>query len=197
MKVVIISGTPGTGKTTVSKEMTKVINAQVISLNDISIKKKFYTKYNSKRDTYVIDEENLIRYVLKIIKDYDPEKTDFLLIESHFSDIIPNNIIDYVIILRCNPDELLKRLKKKSYNEEKIAENVQSEILGNSVNYFINKNIKKPLLEIDTTNLNIENIVNIIKGIITEKIDFKKYYIGKIDWLEDLFQQNRLKEFFD
>ncbi|GAH26200.1 unnamed protein product, partial [marine sediment metagenome] len=63
---------------------------------------------------------------------------------------------------------------------------------GNCVNYFIQKKTKKPLFEIDTTNLSIESVANTIEEI----LDGKKYYIGKIDWLEKLYQEDRLKEFF-
>ena len=99
--------------------------------------------------------------------------------------------------MRCDPDELAKRLKKKNFDLNKITENVQSEILGNCVNYFIQKKIKKTIYEIDTTNLNIESVAKTINDIILEKLDAENYYLGKIDWLEKLFQEDRLVEFFD
>ncbi|MFX0077001.1 MAG: hypothetical protein ACFE96_16260, partial [Candidatus Hermodarchaeota archaeon] len=76
-------------------------------------------------------------------------------------------------------------------------ENVQSEILGNSVNYFINKPLKIPILEIDTTHRSIESISETIVDIITNKIDLNEFVVGKVDWLEKLFQEDRLQKFFD
>ena len=99
--------------------------------------------------------------------------------------------------MRCFPDELVNRLKEKNYNSKKITENIQAEILGNCVNYFIKKKTKKPLFEIDTTHLTIESVAKTIKRIITGKENLQNYYIGKIDWLEKLYQEDRLKEFFD
>jgi len=65
------------------------------------------------------------------------------------------------------------------------------------VNYFIQKKTKKPLFEIDTTNLSIKSVAKTIEDILEGKEDGKKYYIGKIDWLEKVYQEDRLKEFFD
>jgi hypothetical protein len=33
--------------------------------------------------------------------------------------------------------------------------------------------------------------------IVTNKIDLKDFYAGKVDWLEKLFQEDRLQMFFD
>ncbi|MFX0057672.1 MAG: hypothetical protein ACFE8J_05170, partial [Candidatus Heimdallarchaeota archaeon] len=83
------------------------------------------------------------------------------------------------------------------YKKEKIVENIQSEILGNCVNYFMKKEIKNPLLEIDTTDLDLETEINVIIRIIAEEEDIENYYAGQIDWLEKIFKENRLSEFFD
>ena len=110
--------------------------------------------------------------------------------------MISEKIIDFAFILRCDPDELFKRLEKKDYNSKKIIENIQAEILGNCVSHFVQKQLKLPLFEIDTTNLNIESVAKIIVDIIHGNKNGKNYYIGRIDWLEKLFQENRLEEFF-
>ncbi|MFW9771375.1 MAG: adenylate kinase family protein [Candidatus Heimdallarchaeota archaeon] len=197
MKIVTISGTPGTGKTSVSKAIAEKLNAKLISLNDLVIQKNFTTNYDSKRDTFIFNEKAVKKYLINLIESYEPEKVNYLLIESHFSDIIPEKFIDFLIILRCHPDELSVRLRKKGYNEEKVIENVQSEILGNCINFFIKKDVKIPILEIDTTKLDIETLMRIIIEIITEEKNIDQYIVGKIDWLEDLFQQDRLGDFFD
>ncbi|MFX1400545.1 MAG: AAA family ATPase [Promethearchaeota archaeon] len=193
----IISGTPGTGKTTVSKAISKKLKARLVSLNDLVMQKGFIISYDSNRDTFIFDEKAIIKFILDLIKNYDSKNVNFLIVEGHFSDIIPEKFIDYIIVLRCHPDELLIRLKKKGYGKLKIVENIQAEILGNCVSYFINKGIKMPILEIDTTNLNVHTIEKIIIEIITEEKKIEQYIIGKVDWLENLYQQNRLDEFFD
>jgi len=197
MKNIIISGTPGCGKTSVAKELSNLISGRIISLNELAISEDFSFEYDEDRKTLIVDFKIFLPYVLKKIKKIKKINPSFLIIESHFSDIIPNKLVDYVFILRCYPDELVNRLKEKNYNSKKITENIQAEILGNCVNYFIKKKTKKPLFEIDTTHLTIESVAKTIKRIITGKENLQNYYIGKIDWLEKLYQEDRLKEFFD
>jgi adenylate kinase len=197
MQILIVSGTPGTGKTTISKNISNYIKANVISLNELAISENLIVKYDAKRETSVINNKKLISFLIELIEDYKKEDLEFLIIESHFSDIVPEQYINFVIILRCDPDELYNRLKRRGYKREKIRENVQSEILGNCVNYFINKPLNIPILEIDTTNVSIESITKTIVDILRKKIDIDDFYAGKVDWLEKLFQEDRLQAFFD
>lgn len=198
MQILVVSGTPGTGKTTVSNIVSNYIEAKVISLNELAISENLIEKYDAKRETSVIDRKKIVDYLISLIEEYKIKKNPkFLIIESHFSDIVPEQFVNFIIILRCDPDELYKRLEKRGYKKEKIRENVQSEILGNCVNYFLNKPSKIPILEIDTTNKSIESISETILDIITNKIDLNEFLVGKIDWLEKLFQEDRLQKFFD
>ncbi len=197
MKIIVISGTPGTGKTMVSEKISEKIDAKVISLNEIAILKKFTLDYDTERETYIVDFERLCPYILSQIEELKKTNKDVLIIEGHFSDIIPDELIDYALILRCNPDILYKRLEIRGYKHKKIIENIQAEILGNCVNYMIQKKIKTPILEIDTSNLNINTLAQIIIELISDGKKLEDYTIGKIDWLEELSQKNKLKEFFD
>ncbi|MFW9895976.1 MAG: adenylate kinase family protein [Candidatus Thorarchaeota archaeon] len=197
MKIIIISGTPGCGKTSVAHKISELIDTKIISLNELAFSDKFSFEYDEKRKTYIVDFEIFLPYVLNQIKFIKKDAPNFLIIEGHFSDIIPKKFIDYVFILRCGPDELVKRLKSKDYDLKKITENVQSEILGNCVNYFIQKKLKKPIYEIDTSNLSVESVAKTIFNIIYAKVKVEEYYLGKIDWLKKLYQEDRLVEYFD
>ena len=198
MEILVVSGTPGTGKTTISNNVSNCIEANVVSLNELAISENLIEKYDSKRETSVINNKKIVEYIIGLIEEYkNKENPKFLIIESHFSDIVPEQYINFVIILRCEPDELYTRLKSRGYKEEKIRENVQSEILGNCVNYFLNKPLNVPILEIDTTNRSIELVSKTIIDILMKKIDSNDFIVGKVDWLEKLFQEDRLEKFFD
>jgi len=194
MKIIIISGTPGTGKTSVSRKISEMVDANIISLNELAISENFTLEYDKERDTYIVDFEKLIPYVANYIDVLKKQK--YLIIEGHFSDIIPNKYIDYSFVLRCDPEYLYNRLKERDYNKKKIIENIQAEILGNCANYLIQKHLKTPIYEIDTTHLTIDSVAIIIMDIIVNNKNGEKFVIGKIDWLEKLASENRLSKFF-
>jgi len=197
MKVVIFSGTPGTGKTVITRKVSEKIGAKAISLSEFAVKNNLILSFDSKRDTYVIDEDKIVPEIINLIEKSRNQGISNLIIEGHLTDIIPEEYIDLVIVLRCDPDILYKRLKSRGYSKEKVVENVQSEILGNCANFFVEKEMKKPLLEIDTSADEIDYLVNVIADIISREKNITKYALGKIDWLEKLSAENRLDNYFD
>lgn len=197
-KVCIISGTPGTGKTFLTKLISQKINIFCVFLNELIINEKHTLNYDNARETWVVNEKTLIPRLKEIIKLENRSKNyELIIIEGHLSDLVPNKLIDYGIVLRCHPDVLKRRLEKRNYKEGKIKENVQAEILSDCVSFLLKKKIKKPIIEFDTTNENFEEIAEDIISIIRNDKGFKKYALGKIDWLEALFSKDRLNEFFE
>jgi adenylate kinase len=104
MKIIIISGTPGTGKTSISKLISKKLDAKLISLNKLIISKNFVERYDEERETYVADFIKLNKYLKKLIKNTKKEDIEYCIIEGHLADIVPNKYIDLVIVLKCNTD---------------------------------------------------------------------------------------------
>lgn len=197
MKVIVITGTPGCGKTTISKKLSKKINAKCISLNDLGSSEDFIEGYDEERDTYITNTEKLTTHLKELLNRAKKEETRELIIEGHFADIVPSEYIDIVIILRCHPDILKKRLEKREYKSKKIRENIQAEILGNAANYIFEKDLKCPIYELDTTNKTIDHTTTLIQKIIKDKEAVEKYKFGKIDWLQPLSEEDRLNEFFN
>ena len=197
MRVIAISGTPGTGKTSNSKRLNLQLNSKLFSLSEIVNKKQFFTSRDEARETYVTDENRLINYLIKKIREYEKQPIDFMIIEGHFVDILPADLIDMAIILRCHPERLSERLSERGYNSKKIQENLQAEILGNSVSYMIETQGDFPILEIDTTLLSLKESTQLIHDLIIKNEDPEKYKIGRVDWLEELSKENKLEEYFD
>jgi len=77
MQILIVSGTPGTGKTTISNNLSHFINAKVISLNELAISENLIEKFDAKRETSVIDSEKLISFLIELIQDYEKKNLEF------------------------------------------------------------------------------------------------------------------------
>ncbi len=88
--MIALTGTPGCGKTSISKKLAKNLDYELIDLNKMIKKNKLYDKYDKKFDTYVVD--------IKKIKNLKfPKKS---IIDSHLSHFLK---ADKVIVLRCDP----------------------------------------------------------------------------------------------
>ncbi|MBW2965775.1 AAA family ATPase [Candidatus Woesearchaeota archaeon] len=155
--IITVSGTPGTGKTTLSKKLAKKLNYKYIDVKKVITKNKLKESYDKKRKTYIIDIKKLNPILIKFIK-----QSKNLIIDSHLSHYLPKKYIDLCIITKCSLKTLEKRLKKKKYNKEKIRENLDCEIFDICLNEA--KEAGHKILIIDTTkSININKLINKIK----------------------------------
>ncbi len=122
---IIVTGTPGTGKTTTAKLLAKELGAEYIDVNEIIKKQSALIKFFDKeRDCDVIDENKLSFVLEDLIK----TSKGSVVIDSHMSHHISNKLVDCCIVTRCDLPLLKKRLQERSYSEAKVKENLDSEI---------------------------------------------------------------------
>lgn len=179
--IIALTGTPGTGKTSVSKILQDK-GFKVVDLNKVACEKDFLIGRDEKRDSDIVDVERFNDYVKR---DYSGK--DIVFIEGHLSHLLKS--VDKVIVLRCHPDELRKNLSKKGWKEEKIEENVEAEILDIILCEAIELHPEKNIFEIDITGKSVNTVASSIIEIIKNKFkDMKKYNIGKIDWSEEILK---------
>ena len=69
MKLIIVTGAVGTGKTTLAKKLAGKLNYEYIDVNKIIKKYKISEGYDKKRKTKVIDIKKLNKYLIKEILD--------------------------------------------------------------------------------------------------------------------------------
>lgn len=164
---IAISGTPGVGKTAVS-EILKRRGYSVISLNKLAEERGFVEDFDDERESKIIDIGTLDDYLK------ESYKNENIIIEGHLSHLLS---VDLIIILRCDPLVLRKRLKTKEWPEKKIKENVGAEILD--VIKIEAYDIMDKVYEIDTTNKSTQEIAIAIIDILNGE-----YEEPQIKWLE-------------
>ncbi|MHA1872179.1 MAG: AAA family ATPase [Promethearchaeota archaeon] len=244
--IVLLSGTPGAGKSTLRQALEEKKNWLGFDLNNFVLENKLYIAEDTKRDTKVIDMDNAIKKsaikLLELFRDLekrkssdDPEDNQInryvIIIDSHYSDIIVDAIEELVknfqeyaqtikvedkekyykkiidcysnkkniiaIILRCAPKILEKRLNSRGYNNEKILENIQAEILGESSSAMLEVLDKEKIFEVDTSLIEIDTAIKIVENLVNNNVDYlQKFKFGQINWLGQLASSGELEQYF-
>ncbi|MBR9675899.1 AAA family ATPase [Candidatus Woesearchaeota archaeon] len=120
--MIIVTGTPGSGKTSVAKLIAEKKGFEYVDLGVFAKKKGLVVDRDEINNCDVIDEDKLSGVVRKEFVNKD------VVLDSHLSHHISSEIIDLCIVTKCDIKVLKKRLEKRSYSEEKVRENLDSEI---------------------------------------------------------------------
>jgi len=127
--LVAITGTPGTGKSTLAK-LLKAKGCFVLDDKFFykKLRKDLIIEYDEELQTYIIDIEKW-NILIKKVKKYFENK--ILFIESHMSHLLD---VDFVIVLERDIKELKEEYERRNYNKQKIKDNLEAEIF--KVCYF-------------------------------------------------------------
>ena len=173
--VIFISGTPCTGKTTVSERLAEKLNWELVKVNDLAISNNLVLGIDEDKGYKVIDIDALNELLLDIIS-----KTDNLIVEGHLSHLCSG--ADKLIILRCRPEILEERLALRNYSDAKIHENLEAEALGvcsaESLDIYENN-----VYELDVSNLDVDDVVSILLDVVNNKKELTFGEIDFMDWL--------------
>ncbi len=129
MKTIIVTGTPGTGKTVVAKKLAKKNDYKYIDVKRLVKNFKLGTRYDRKRKSVVVDINKLNKVLIGIIKLAKRQKIKGIVIDSHLAHYLPKEYVDVCIVTRTDPKKLYVRLKKRDYSKAKIDENMEAEIM--------------------------------------------------------------------
>tara|TARA_Y100000310_G_scaffold317308_1_gene370053 strand:+ start:6240 stop:6725 length:486 start_codon:yes stop_codon:yes gene_type:complete len=147
MRTIIVTGTPGTGKSTLAKKLAKKLHFHYLDVNEIVRKYDISEGYDEKRKTKIIDVRKLNVALIKEIHDHKAENG--MIIDSHLSHYLPKRHVDVCIVVKCDLKELEKRLKNKKYSKDKVRENLDSEIFDVCLNESKEKGHR--VIVVDTT----------------------------------------------
>lgn len=123
--VIIITGTPGTGKTTHAQMLAEEspVPLKHINVGDLVKEKGLYEEYDEEWQSYTVDEDKLLDELEPIVS------AGGVILDWHTCDIFPERWADLVVVLRCDHTKLWERLEKRGYPLKKIQENNEAEIM--------------------------------------------------------------------
>lgn len=114
----LLTGTPGAGKTELAMELRKKLHAKIV-LEKTFARKSGIGKKDRTSKEWEVDVPKLGKAInQKLALEKGP-----VIVEGHLSCETKLNV-DYVVVLTCPRTELEKRLRKRGYSELKIQENL-------------------------------------------------------------------------
>jgi adenylate kinase len=171
--VVSITGTPGTGKTTVAG-LLRDKGYDVIDLTAYIKEHGLLDEYDADMGSYDVDTTRLAEAL-----DRDLKTEGLVFIEGHLAHFVPSDI---VIVLRCHPAVLNERLSSRGYAPAKVLENVQAEVLD--VILCESSEAGVPVYELDSTSSDACQVAEAIEGIIRGEED--RHLPGSVSWGEEM-----------
>jgi adenylate kinase len=177
-RVILITGTPCTGKTATAKQLaTTLPDALYINLTDYAKTNRLTRGEDKKRKTITIDETKMRKKLAETINASDNAN---IIIDGHYaSAVTPTELVTKVFVLRRNPKELKRFMEKCGFEGVKLWENLSAEILDVCLIEAVQAQEGK-VCELDVTGKTVEEVVNEILDVLEER---KKCFVGIVDWL--------------
>ena len=161
LKLVVITGTPGTGKTTIAKKLSLLLDYAYLNGSELVKTAHLAEEYDKTRHTDVVDPSKFAFAVLRV-RDLLAEKgKKGLIVDSHLAHFLPVKVVDTCVVLTCSLPMLESRLKKKGWDAAKIRENLDAEIFDTILIEATEK--KHNVIKLDTTKIFEKDIKKLAK----------------------------------
>lgn len=168
--LIAVTGTPGTGKTSACAVLAER-GYLVVNLDEAARREGFVAGRDETRGSDEVDVDAL-RERLRV-----PAKVAFL--KSHYSHLMDVNI---VVVLRCKPSVLRRRLESRGWAPEKVRENVEAEAIDVVLQEAAGR---LPFVyEVDTTEATPAQTADAILAILRGRSE--GHEPGSVDWSEEV-----------
>ncbi|TFK57313.1 P-loop containing nucleoside triphosphate hydrolase protein [Heliocybe sulcata] len=122
---IVITGTPGVGKSTHAQLLAQEapVPLKHINVGDLVKEKNLYERYDEDWQSYEVDED-------KLLDELEPiASAGGVILDWHTCELFPERWVDLVVVLRCDHSKLWERLETRNYPLKKIQENNEAEIM--------------------------------------------------------------------
>lgn len=175
MRVIGLTGVPGTGKTATAASLGDEV--AVVDANEVAAAVDAIEGEDPDRGAQIVDQHRLTERA----RDALPEGR--VLVEGHLAHHCDP---DAIVLLRCHPDELRARLAERAWPEAKVRENVMAETLDALVPEV--QETGRPARELDTTALEPSEVARVVLDVFeTGSMDVDALEEpGTVDWTDTL-----------
>jgi adenylate kinase len=189
-RVILITGTPCVGKTSVAHVLASKLTALYVNLTDLAIHENLTIGKDAERGSTIVDEERMEKRIGEIVKKTDKEN---IIVDGHYAvNVVPLRLITSVFVLRRDPVELRKLMKQSGFSDRKLFENLASEILDVCLVDALNMVGQKKVCELNVTGKSVEETVQEILHLLNNPHDCQ---VGIVDWLGKLETEGLLDDY--
>lgn len=189
-RVVLLTGTPCVGKTSVAKQLAVRLDALNVNLTELAVRGKLVAGTDEERHSAIVDESRMKKRISKIIEGSDKKN---IIVDGHYAaSVVPARLVSRVFVLRRDPHELRELMKRQGFSERKVSENLASEILDVCLVEALNVHGERKVCEVDASGKSVEQIVNKLLDILNDRC---QCCVGIVDWLGKLESEGALDEF--
>ena len=189
-RVILVTGTPCVGKTSVARLLASKLDALYVNLTELAVYENLISGKDEERDSIIIDENRMRHKIREIIEGCDQND---IVIDGHYAvSVVPKKFVTYVFVLRRDPVELRKFMEQCGFSGRKLWENLASEILDVCLVDALNVHGKGKVCELDVTGKSVEEVISEILDVLGRH---KECHVGIVDWLGKLESEGLLGEF--
>ncbi len=175
--IIALTGTPGTGKSSVARELRR-LGERVVELSSLARESRSLLRRDRRRGSWELDLSRLSRLVR--------ERWGEAFVEGHLSHLLD---VDAAVVLRCSPPVLRRRLRRRRYPEAKVRENSLAEALDAITVEAVERLGRDRVAEIDTTQRGAESVARIIARIVHGGFRAgERYRPGRVDFSADVLR---------
>jgi len=189
-QVILITGTPRVGKTSVAQALASRLQAQNINLTELAISENLVLGKDKKRGSAIVSLRGMKKRISQIIRE---SAENNVIIDGHYAaNVVPKKLVTRVFVLRRNPVELRRLMETSGFSGPKLWENLASEILDVCLVDALNAYGSEIVCEMDVSARTVEETVNAILAVLEGR---SECYVGIVDWIGRLESQGLLNEY--
>jgi adenylate kinase len=119
---ILITGTPGTGKTTTCSALAEATQLRHVSIGDLVKHKNLHDGWDDNLECYVINEDLVCDELENMMEEGGN------VVDHHGCDFFPERWFDRIVVLQTENSILYDRLSRRGYTGAKLSNNIECEI---------------------------------------------------------------------
>ncbi|EGG09863.1 uncharacterized protein MELLADRAFT_34310 [Melampsora larici-populina 98AG31] len=150
---ILITGTPGTGKTThcellmtSNSSSNEPLGIRSINIGEFVKENECHQGWDDEWQSFIVDDDKL----LDALEPHFTSTQGGIILDWHSSCLFPEDWFDLIIVLRTPHNKLWDRLERRGYHLNKIQENNLAEIMGECFNEAISNYNHQIVIELNS-----------------------------------------------